>query len=87
MTRANKKCSPRFIAERLTIMLDSFPHGLPNKPEVYMRALFMAVIEHDPSTMVLEAACRHIVRNSIFRPAVAEMLRTLREQEALEPAR
>jgi len=78
--------SPRFIAQRIAWMLACFPNGGPStipSAEIYARALIEAVIEHDPSPAVLEAACRHIVRTSIFFPTIAEVLRAVREQERL----
>jgi hypothetical protein len=79
-----------FICEHLSRMLACFPNGGPSTPlsaEIYIRTLIEAVIEQDPTPAVLEAACRHLVRNSIFFPTIAEVLQAVREQQRTERAR
>jgi hypothetical protein len=87
MTKQNPAAATRrVIGEQLGHMLGCFPNGGPESipaAEAYLKELFEAVIDLEPSPAVLAAACRHLIRTQIFFPTIAEILRAIREQQRL----
>jgi hypothetical protein len=67
------------IAQRLGVLLGSFPNTNPHAPEVYSKML----VEHvgaikGVNYLALESACRAIAESEKFAPAIAEMVKLLR---------
>ena len=72
------------VAKRLAGLVGSYPAGTPGDPDAYS----MALIEHvmaldDVSFLALDDACRIVAESKTFLPAIAEVLKVLREQQQL----
>jgi hypothetical protein len=74
---------PEYIAERLALLINSFPNNGPRHPDDFVELLLEEVIAVDTAAITLEAACRQLVRTGKFVPSIAEVLEALREQTDL----
>ena len=73
--------SRKHLAQRLSLLVGSFPGGAPHSPEVYARMMLDHVRLEEPSAMVLESTCRELVETKKFVPAISEVLEVLRRQK------
>jgi hypothetical protein len=68
------------VNARLAQLVDSFPNKGPKAPEYFSQLLLEEVAAAATSNVELEAACRQLVREKPFFPAIAEVLKALKEQ-------
>jgi hypothetical protein len=71
------------VNARLAQLVDSFPSKGPKAPEYFSQLLLEEVAGAATSCVTLEAACRQLVRTKPFFPAIAEVLKALKEQSNL----
>jgi hypothetical protein len=71
------------VAERIALMVGSFPNAAPPSPKVYARMMIEHVIAENPTIAILESACREIERTLKFPPAIAEVIQVLRARRKL----
>ena len=76
----HRQLTRRVVSEQVGLLIGSFPNGVPNSPEVYTRMLIEEIFAANPSAVALEATCREIRRTKTFVPAVAEVLKVLKER-------
>jgi hypothetical protein len=68
-------------AEKLALLIDSFPtSNIPN-PKAFTALLLEEVLAAEPCPLALESACRHIRRTSKFMPAISEVLTVLKQKQ------
>lgn len=73
--------SVKHMAERLAMLVGSFPNAGPHSPEIFASMMVAYVAAEEPSMMVLESACRQLVETQKFVPAISEVLEAIREQQ------
>jgi hypothetical protein len=73
--------SRAFFLERLAALVGSFPGGAPHAGELFAATMLQHVVGEEPSMMVLESACRHLVETKRLVPAISDLLPVLREQK------
>jgi hypothetical protein len=71
------------VNARLAQLVDSFPSKGPKAPEYFSQLLLEEVAAAVTSNIELEAACRQLVREKPFFPAISEVLKALKEQGSL----
>jgi hypothetical protein len=71
------------VAERIALLVGSFPNAAPPSPKVYARMMIEHVIAENPTITILESACREIERALKFPPTIAEVIQTLRARTKL----
>jgi hypothetical protein len=74
---------PAYIAERLSKLISSFPSNGPKHPDNFVSLMLEEVTDFEPHAIILEAACRQLVRTLKFVPSIAEVLAALHEQTGL----
>jgi hypothetical protein len=74
--------SRRFVTEQVALLVGAFTQSPPS-PGVYTRMLVEEIRAARPNASAAEATCRVIRRTSTFLPAVAEVLKVLRDQMKL----
>lgn len=70
----------RVVSEQVAMLIGSFPNANPHSSEVYVPMLIEEIIAANPRASALESTCREIRRTKTFLPAIAEVLKVLREQ-------
>jgi hypothetical protein len=73
--------SKKHIAQRLSLLIGSFPNAGPHSPEIFTHMMVTHIEAEEPSAMVLESACRQLVESQKFVPAISEVLEAVREQQ------
>jgi DNA repair exonuclease SbcCD ATPase subunit len=64
-----------YIANRISVLIGSFPHAGPPSPDVYLRMMVEHLSAVDGLTQVaLESACREIVETLKYTPTASEMM-------------
>jgi hypothetical protein len=74
-----RRATKREIAERLALLLKSFPNAGAADAEVYGGMLLQDVADTGPTIGDIEEACRQIRGTSKFLPVIAEVLEVLAE--------
>jgi hypothetical protein len=74
-----RPATKREIAERLALLLKSFPNAGTADAEVYGGCLLQDVADTQPSIGDIEETCRQIRRVSKFLPTISEILEVLAE--------
>jgi hypothetical protein len=75
-----REISRRVVAEKVGLLLGSFPNAAPHNAESYVGMMIEEIIAANPAVSVLEATCRKIRRTKTYAPTISEVLSELREQ-------
>lgn len=78
------KATTAEISQRLALVIGSNPSAGKGDAAVYGRMLAERVGAQEPTTGALEAACLRIMDTQTFLPSIAEVLSTLKAEEALQ---
>ena len=76
------KATAEQVQEQLTLLLGAFPSSSTPDPMVYSRMMLNEVMAAEPSVIALTMACSKLRRTLQWPPSIAEVLKTIREQEA-----
>jgi len=80
-----KKLKPPIIAARLAKLINSFPNSADGQriTDDFVALLIDEVAREQPSFIVLESTCRHLVHTLKFVPSVTEVLEAISERKKL----
>jgi hypothetical protein len=75
----DESLSHAYVAQRIGVLVGSFPNANPGSPDVFMKMLVEHVAAIGSLTDVaLESACREIVEESKFLPVISEVVKTIK---------
>jgi len=76
------KATAEQLQEQLTLLLGAFPSSSTPDPMVYSRMMLNEVTAAEPSVIALTMACSKLRRTLQWPPSIADVLKTIREEEA-----
>jgi hypothetical protein len=77
-----RPATPEQVLEQLALLIGAFPASNTPDPMVYSRMMLNEVIAAGPSVLALTAACSELRRTRQWPPPTADVLKTIREEEA-----